>query len=71
MNRQISLDKGKTYMSAEEAINEIGHRGLWTVVFDRMDGKVCERLNRELAPCTEEEFLKAYLQAADEDLILG
>lgn len=68
---EISLDNGLTYQGAEEAMPEILERGLWDVVVSMMDDNARERVHFELAPCTELEFLKRYLEVAREDLVIG
>lgn len=44
-------------------INEIINSGLFDQAVNLMDDEIRERLHRELAPCTEEEFLRAYMAA--------
>lgn len=58
-------------MTAEEAMPEIIERHLWPVVEQLMDDDTREQVHRELAPCTELEFLARYLEIADDDLIIG
>lgn len=69
--KQISLDNGRTYMTAEEAIPEILENKLWPVVVQLMDGDTREQVYNELAPCTELEFLARYLAIAPHDLVIG
>ena len=69
--KKISLDNGRTYMTAAEAMPEIIKRHLWPVVEQLMDDDTRERVHSELAPCTELEFLARYLEIADDDLIIG
>lgn len=69
--KMISLDNGMNYMSAKEAMREIRSRNLWDAVVNMMDDDVREKVHREIAPCTEEEFLEAYLEEAKEDLVVG
>lgn len=71
ISREISLDNGNTFMSADAAMPQIEERGLWDTVTQFMDDDVRESVHDKLAPCTDKEFLKAYLQEADEDLIIG
>ena len=71
MAKEISLDNGMTYMTAEEAMAEINARNLWEVVVQMMDDETRERVHDELAPCTDAEFLARYLEIAPEDLIIG
>lgn len=69
--KQISLDNGHSYMTAEEAMPEILERNLWDAVANIMDDDTREEVSRELAPCTEAEFLARYLEVAPYDLIIG
>jgi len=69
--KQISLDNGRTYMTAEDAMPEILKRNLWPVVEQMMDDDTREAVHRELAPCTELEFLRRYLEIAPHDLVIG
>lgn len=68
---RISLDNGFTYMAAAEAMEEIRNRNLWDAVVNMMDDDVREKIHREIAPCTEGEFLEAYLKEAKEDIVVG
>lgn len=49
----------------------IAERNLWDVVVAMMDDDVREHVHAEFAPCTEEEFLIAYLAAATDDLVIS
>ncbi len=69
--KEISLDNGLHYMTAEEAMPEIEEKGLWDVIAEYMEDDAREEANREIAPCTELEFLKKYLEIATEDLVIG
>lgn len=71
MKNTISLDNGRTWMTAEEAMAEINERNMWDVVVDMMDDDIREAVHDDLAPCTEEEFLSEYLRRADEGLVIG
>lgn len=68
---RISLDNGHTFLTAEEAALEIEKRGLWDAVTDLMIDEIREAVHNDVAPCTDQEFLTAYLAAAPDDLILG
>ena len=68
---KISLDNGHTYMTAQEAMPAIAERGLWDAIANVMDDDIREAVHRNLAPCTEAEFLAAYLERATDDLIIG
>ena len=69
--KRISLDNGHTYMTAQEAMPEITDNNLWDAVTQAMDDDTREAVHNEIAPCTEAEFLAAYLERADDDLIIG
>lgn len=69
--KKISLDNGRTYITADEAMPEINKRRMWSVVVQMMDDDTRERVHRELAPCTGIAFLRRYLELTDEDLIIG
>ena len=69
--KEISLNNGNTYLTAEEAIPEIMERGLWDVVVAFMDDEIREKAHSIIAPCSELEFLKKYLELADDDLVIG
>lgn len=71
MDKHISLDNGHTYLTADEAINEIMERNLWDAVTMMMDDDLREALHDRLAPCTEHQFLSEYLRLADRDLVIG
>ena len=68
---RISIDNGRTYMTAEEAMPGILEGNLWPVVEQVMDGDTREQVHLELAPCTELEFLRRYLEIAPRDLVIG
>lgn len=69
--KDISLNNGRTYMTAEEAMPEILERGLWDSVVNAMDPEIREKAHALAAPCSELAFLEMYLELADEDLIIG
>jgi hypothetical protein len=69
--KQISIDNGAHYMTAQEAMPEILESNLWPVVAQMMDDDTREQVHLELAPCTELEFLTRYLEIAPHDLIIG
>ena len=58
-------------MTAQEAMPAIAERGLWDAIANVMDDDIREAVHRNLAPCTEAEFLAAYLERATDDLIIG
>ena len=69
--KSISLDNGSTWLSAEEAANEITRRNLWDQVYALMDDETRELVHGRLAPCSDAQFLSAYLAAAADDLVIG
>ena len=69
--KQVSINNGTTYMTAEEAMPEIMARGLWNALVNVMDDDTREEVAAELAPCSEEEFLVRYLALASADLVIG
>ena len=71
MKNMISLDNGRTYLTAEEAMPEIIENNLWNVIVNMMDDEVREDVHADLAPCTELEFLAGYLRRAEEGLVIG
>ena len=71
MKNMISLDNGRTWMTAEEAMDEIRERNLWDAVVDMMDDEIREDVNYDMAPCTEEVFLAEYLSRAEDGLVIG
>ena len=71
MDKHISLDNGHTYLTANEAINEIMERNLWDAVVMMMDDDLREALHDRLSPCAEHQFLAEYLRLADCDLVIG
>jgi hypothetical protein len=64
---QISVDNGNTFISAEAALEQVA----WDVIVNYMDDDIRQAVHDELAPCSELEFLKRYLQLSDDDLIIG
>lgn len=71
MYNTISLDNGRTTLTAEEAMPEIIERNLWDTIVCLMDDDIREAVAADLAPCTEAEFLAEYLRRAPEGLIVG
>lgn len=58
-------------MTAAEAMPEITSRNLWDAIVNMMDDDIRETVHDDMAPCSEQEFLEAYLDRAQEDLIIG
>lgn len=68
--KKISLDNGRTFVSAHDAMPEILRLNLWDAIVNLMDDEVRERVHA-FAPCDEGEFLIKYLELAEENLVLG
>lgn len=49
-----------------KVINQYGDEINFEAAVSLMDDEIREELNRELAPCTEQEFFKAYEKAHEE-----
>lgn len=64
---RISIDNGTTYISPAEALESVTLDQL----VEYMDDETREAVHAELAPCTDEEFLRRYLEIAADDLIIG
>lgn len=71
MSKEISLNNGTTWMTADEAMPIIDDRNLWNALAEMMHDATRERVHAELAPCTNLAFLRRYLELAPEDLIIG
>lgn len=69
--KQISLNNGCSYMALDEAMAEIMANDLWETVVNLMDDDIREAVADDMAPCSEEEFLREYLKRANDDLIVG
>ena len=69
--KRVSLDNGLSFASACQVIKNIKKRNLWDTVVNAMDTDTREAVHTEKAPCTEQEFLHAYLKKAKVDLIIG
>jgi len=65
--KQISIDNGNSWTTPEAAIATLG----LDVIVNYMDDDTREAVHNEIAPCTEVEFLAAYLERATDDLIIG
>ena len=69
----LSVDNGTTYIAADEddelqaAIETIG----WDAIVSYMDDDAREKAHYDVAPCTELEYLKHYLEIAPCDLVIG
>ena len=65
--KNISIDNGLTWVEPEEAIREMR----WEVIAHYMEDEARGQVHHELAPCTDLEFLKRYLEVAENDLVIG
>jgi hypothetical protein len=65
--KQISIDNGHSYVTPAEAIDAMS----WDVIVNMMDDDTRETVHAAVAPCTDLEFLAAYLERATDDLIIG
>ncbi len=65
--KNVSIDNGATWTTPEEALNTISI----DVMAEYMDDESREQTARELAPCSDLEFLTRYLEIAPDDLIIG
>ena len=68
----LSIDNGLTFIGADELYeyaDEILSR--WDAIAEAMNDEIREAVHAEMAPCSELEFLAAYLRNADSDLIVG
>ena len=69
----LSVDNGTTYIAADEdaelqaAIDKVG----WDEIVSYMDDDAREQAHYDVAPCTELEYLKHYLEIAPCDLVIG
>lgn len=67
---RLSLDNDLNFCDPKDLSDlEIGP--YWDALVEMMDDDIRERVHYELAPCTDEDFLRRYLELAKEDLILG
>ena len=65
--RHISIDNGHTFVTPAEALQAVSI----DTMAEYMDDDAREQTARELAPCSDEEFLTRYLLLAPDDLIIG
>jgi hypothetical protein len=62
----ISLDNGLSVATPEEAIKEMD----WETIVNSMDDEVREEVHMDKAPCSNLEFLTAYLSTGN-SIIIG
>ena len=65
--KRVSIDNGLHFVEPDDAVKALP----WEVIVQNMDDEVRERVNNELAPCSEAAFLTRYLELAPADLIIG
>jgi len=66
----VSLDNGNKYYSVDDLTHEQIDNN-WDRLVMFMDPDIREQVNSELAPCSNRDFLRRYLEIADDDLIIG
>lgn len=71
MKNMISLNNGRTWVDADEAMEEINARNMWGAVVAVMNDETREAVHNDIAPCTESEFLAEYLRRAEDGLVVG
>lgn len=75
MKNKISLDGGRSWKTAEEAMKEIDVRGIHSVVRDNMDDDLLHRVMCTVLPNnmpdTLDVILKEYLRLADDGLCIS
>lgn len=71
--KKISLNNGWTLKDYNDlTIDDIDYINEdWDYVVSYMDSETREQTHNALAPCSELEFLKRYLEIAKTDLIIG
>ena len=73
MTVKISLNNGTTVKDYNDlTMDDIDYINEgWDYVVSYMDDETREQVHSELAPCSELDFLKRYLEIAKTDLIIG
>lgn len=66
-SKKISINNSHSFCEPEEAIASVP----WEVIVNLMDDETRETVHNELAPCSDLEFLRRYLEIAPDDLIIG
>ena len=64
---RISIDNGAHWVNPEKALESID----LDTMAQYMDDDTREAVHAELAPCTDAEFLRRYLELAPYDLVIG
>lgn len=65
--KRISTNNGATWTTPEEALEHVSME----TIAQYMDDETREQVHEELAPCTDSEFLRRYLEIAPDNLIIG
>lgn len=63
----ISIDNGNSFCNPEEALQRFD---IDTIAV-YMNDSIRERVHAELAPCSDIDFLRRYLELSPDDLIIG
>lgn len=63
----ISINNGRDYCTASEALDALG----MDILVQYMDDDTREAVHADIAPCTDLEFLSEYLRRASDDIIIG
>lgn len=66
-SRRISVDNGETWVSPVEALTFVDLRAM----VEYMDAGTMEAVHNATAPCSDLDFLTAYLAKAPADLVIG
>jgi len=71
--KKISLNNGCSFKSYNDlSVDDIDYVNEdWDNIVSFMDDDAREEVHSELAPCSELEFLKRYLEIAKTDLVIG
>ena len=65
----ISIDNGRTFMTAAEVVSAYPEALL--IIAEFLDDRICEQVACEDDPMTNEEFLECYMNRMTHDLIIG
>lgn len=66
-SRRVSVDNGETWVSPVEALTFVDLRAM----VEYMDVETMEAVHNDAAPCSDLDFLTAYLAKAPADLVIG
>jgi hypothetical protein len=66
----VSLDNGNEYYSVDDLTHEQIDNN-WDQLVMIMDPDIREQVHLELAPCSNRDFLRRYLEIATDNLIIG